>query len=49
MASAIRNAVAIDPDLCRRVARARFSDRAMVATYIALYARLARAGARGIG
>lgn len=44
MAEAIGACARIDPTLCRAVARARFSDRAMIAAYLALYARLAGEG-----
>jgi glycosyltransferase involved in cell wall biosynthesis len=43
MAQAIGAAQAIDPRLCRRVARERFSLDRMVAAYIDVYERLASA------
>ncbi|WP_245572914.1 glycosyltransferase [Lichenihabitans psoromatis] len=49
MAEAARQAVSLDPDLCRAVARAHFSDIVMTTSYLDLYARLAdpdRAGRR---
>jgi glycosyltransferase involved in cell wall biosynthesis len=42
MARAIGLARSLDPDLCRRVARERFSDVNMIERYFALYERLAR-------
>ncbi len=42
MAAAIRRCDRIDPAACRAVAWARFSDRAMIEGYFALYSRLAR-------
>ena len=44
MSSAIRGAAALDPEVCRAVARQRFSDRSMIAAYLELYSRLARRG-----
>ena len=41
MTAAIRTAAAFDPEDCREVARRRFSDRAMIAAYLDVYARLA--------
>ncbi len=41
MAAAIRSAGTLDPEVCRAVARERFSDRAMIAAYLEVYARLA--------
>lgn len=47
MAEAIRAADSIDPEVCRRTARERFSSRRMVTEYLRLYERLTgRAGAR---
>jgi glycosyltransferase involved in cell wall biosynthesis len=40
MARAIERARAIDPEACRRAARARFSDQAMASAYLRLYERL---------
>jgi len=40
MAQAIRRADGIDPDACRRTARARFSAERMIAQYLGLYERL---------
>jgi glycosyltransferase involved in cell wall biosynthesis len=40
MAAAIRDVDAIDRELCRRTARARFSDRRMTDAYLTLYRRL---------
>ena len=42
MAAAIRQVGRIEPEICRAVAAERFSEAAMVARYLALYARLAR-------
>jgi hypothetical protein len=44
MARAIREAPRLDPALCRRVARERFSLEAMIARYLATYDRLAGLG-----
>jgi glycosyltransferase involved in cell wall biosynthesis len=41
MASAIGRAHEIDPEACRRVARARFSEQVMTGAYLRLYQRLA--------
>ena len=41
MAAAIRRVGAIDPEVCRALARDRFDESAMVQRYLALYARLA--------
>jgi glycosyltransferase involved in cell wall biosynthesis len=43
MAQAIEAAASIDPNLCRKVARARFSLDGMVAAYMEVYERLASA------
>jgi len=40
MAQAIRAAGSIDPEVCRRAARERFSARRMLAQYLGLYERL---------
>jgi glycosyltransferase involved in cell wall biosynthesis len=45
MAAAMQAAARLDPDACRAAARARFSDRAMVSRYFALYAAVARRAA----
>jgi hypothetical protein len=45
MATAIRRASSIDPQACRAVARERFGLSRMTERYIALYRRLAAAGA----
>jgi glycosyltransferase involved in cell wall biosynthesis len=42
MVQAIRDATAIDPDLCRATARARFSVNRMIERYFGVYAMLAR-------
>lgn len=49
MAGAIARAHSIAPEACRRLARERFSDRAMTAAYLELYASLVagRLGAEG--
>lgn len=44
MAAAIPRVAGIDPALCRAAARDRFSQSRMTEAYLALYARLARAG-----
>ena len=44
MSAAIRDAAALDPEVCRAVARECFSDRTMIAAYLDLYARLAHGG-----
>ena len=41
MAAAIPAAAALHPEVCRAAARARFSDRTMIASYLDLYRRLA--------
>jgi glycosyltransferase involved in cell wall biosynthesis len=41
MATAIRDADRIDPDVCREVARRRFSAAMMAKRYVALYRELA--------
>jgi glycosyltransferase involved in cell wall biosynthesis len=41
LAAAMRAAAELDPAACRAAARARFSDAAMIAAYLALYAALA--------
>jgi glycosyltransferase involved in cell wall biosynthesis len=41
MAAAIRDAGALDPETCRRVARERFRADTMIAAYLDVYARLA--------
>ena len=41
MAAAIPAAAALSPEVCRAAARARFSDRTMIASYLDLYRRLA--------
>ena len=46
MAEAIRLAPSLDPQLCRRVARERFSLDAMIRTYLGLYEQLALAAGR---
>lgn len=43
MAEAIGRAPTIDPVACRQVARERFSDERMIASYLGLYGQLARA------
>jgi glycosyltransferase involved in cell wall biosynthesis len=40
MAAAIRDVDTLDPELCRAAARERFSEKAMVDRYLALYARV---------
>ncbi|MBV8615861.1 MAG: hypothetical protein JOY66_19115 [Acetobacteraceae bacterium] len=45
MAEAIGQAGAIDPEACRRAARARFSRDVMAAAYLRIYERLAPAAA----
>lgn len=37
----MRDAMHLDPEACRNAVRMRFSDRAMVARYLDLYARIA--------
>jgi hypothetical protein len=44
LADAIQACDSIDPELCRSVARARFSDRAMIEAYFKLYTSLAHPG-----
>ncbi len=41
MATAMRESAALDPETCRREARARFSRHRMTAAYLDLYARIA--------
>jgi glycosyltransferase involved in cell wall biosynthesis len=45
MAAAVRRVDAIDPEVCRALARARFDETAMAGRYLALYARLAAGAA----
>jgi glycosyltransferase involved in cell wall biosynthesis len=47
MAIAMHRAEAISPDLCREIARRRFSLDRMVAQYLAVYGKLAAARAAG--
>lgn len=47
MARAIGRAAAIDPDLCRAVARGRFDEGPMIARYVELYGRLASGSFEG--
>jgi glycosyltransferase involved in cell wall biosynthesis len=49
MAQAMRWCAALDPQVCRRAARARFSAGAMVADYLGLYRRLTRGSALAAG
>jgi glycosyltransferase involved in cell wall biosynthesis len=49
MATRIRQAEIIDPDLCREDARRRFPLHAMMASYLSLYRELAQTPARAVG